>query len=59
MIGWELAPTLQHICYNTKGDIGMEEQNMDILERIHASYYQLTATERKVADYVLAQHAQV
>lgn len=59
MIGWELAPTLQHIFYNTKGDIGMEEQNMDILERIHASYYQLTATERKVADYVLAQHAQV
>lgn len=37
----------------------MEEQNMDILERIHASYYQLTATERKVADYVLAQYAQV
>jgi len=37
----------------------MEEQNMDILERIHASYYQLTAAERKVADYVLAQNAQV
>lgn len=37
----------------------MEEQNLDILERIHASYYQLTATEKKVADYVLAQHAQV
>ena len=37
----------------------MEEQNMDILERIHASYYQLTATERKVADFVLAQPAQV
>jgi len=37
----------------------MDEQNMDILERIHASYYQLTATERKVADFVLAQHAQV
>ncbi len=37
----------------------MDEQNMDILERIHASYYQLTATERKVADYVLAQHSQV
>ena len=37
----------------------MEEQNMGILERIHASYYQLTATERRVADYVLAQHAQV
>ena len=37
----------------------MEEQNMDILERIHASYYQLTATERKVADFVLSQHTQV
>ena len=37
----------------------MEEQNLDILERIHASYYQLTAAERKVADYVLAQHPQV
>ena len=37
----------------------MEEQNLDILERIHASYYQLTAAERKVADYVLAQHHQV
>ncbi|MBQ2927371.1 MAG: MurR/RpiR family transcriptional regulator [Oscillospiraceae bacterium] len=38
----------------------MDEQNtMDILERIHASYYQLTATERRVADYVLAQHDQV
>jgi len=37
----------------------MDEQNMDILERIHASYYQLTSTERKVADFVLAQHSQV
>ena len=37
----------------------MDEQNMNILERIHASYYQLTATERKVADFVLAQHSQV
>ena len=36
-----------------------EQNNLDILERIHASYYQLTAAERKVADYVLAQHAQV
>ena len=27
----------------------MDEQNMNILDRIHASYYQLTATERKVA----------
>ena len=35
----------------------MDEPN--ILERIHASYYQLTAAERKVADYVLAQYAQV
>ena len=32
---------------------------MDILERIRASYYQLTAAERKVADYVLTQHSQV
>lgn len=37
----------------------MNEQNMDILERIRASYYQLTAAERKVADYVLTQHSQV
>ena len=38
----------------------MDEQNeMNILERIHASYYQLTATERKVADYILSQYAQV
>ena len=37
----------------------MDEQNMDILERIHASYYQLTATERRVADFVLNQSAQV
>ena len=37
----------------------MDEPNMDILERIHASYYQLTATERKVADFVLAQPSQV
>ena len=35
----------------------MDEKN--ILERIHASYYQLTAAERKVADFVLAQHDQV
>ena len=35
----------------------MEEQN--ILERIHASYYHLTAAERKVADYVLGNHDQV
>ena len=35
------------------------EQQMDILERIHASYYQLTAAERKIADYVLAHHQQV
>ena len=37
----------------------MEDQNIDILERIHAAYYQLTTAERKVADYVLAQHHQV
>lgn len=37
----------------------MDEQSMDILERIRASYYQLTAAERRVADFVLAQHTQV
>ncbi len=37
----------------------MDEQNMNILERIHASYYHLTAAERKVADFVLANHDQV
>ena len=37
----------------------MNEQNMDILERIRASYYQLTTAERRVAGYVLAQHSQV
>ena len=37
----------------------MDDQQMDILERIHASYYQFTAAERKVADYILAQHSQV
>lgn len=37
----------------------MEQQNIGILERIRASYYQLTATERKVADYVLAHSSQV
>lgn len=37
----------------------MNEKNMDIFEHIHASYYQLTAAERKVADYVLAGQAQV
>ena len=37
----------------------MDEQNMDILERIHASYYQLTATERRVADFILTQPEQV
>ena len=37
----------------------MDEQNIDILEHIHASYYQLTATEKKVADYVLAQYDQI
>ena len=37
----------------------MNEQNMDILERIRASYYQLTTAERRVADFVLVQYAQV
>ena len=37
----------------------MTEQYINILERIHASYYQLSAAERKVADYVLSQHTLV
>ena len=37
----------------------MNEHNINILERIHSSYYQLSAAERKVADYVLSQCAQV
>ena len=37
----------------------MDEQNMDILDRIHASYYQLSAAERKAADYVIGHHDQV
>ncbi len=36
----------------------MDEQQ-NILERIHASYYHLTASERKVSDFVLANHNQV
>ena len=35
------------------------EQAQNIIERIHASYYQLTATEKKVAEYVLAQRDQI
>ena len=37
----------------------MNRQSINILEQIHASYYQLTAAERKLADYVLAQRNQV
>ncbi len=37
----------------------MDEQHLGILERIHASYYHLTAAERKVADYVISNHDQV
>ncbi len=37
----------------------MDEQDVNILERIHASYYHLTAAERKVADYVLGNSDQV
>ena len=31
----------------------------NIIEKIHASYYQLAPAEKKVADYVLAQHHQI
>ena len=37
----------------------MNEHNINILERIHSSYYQLSAAERKVADFVLSQYSQV
>lgn len=37
----------------------MGENEFNILERIHASYYQLAAAERRVADYVLSQYEQV
>lgn len=37
----------------------MPDQYINILERIHASYYQLSTAERKVADFVLSQHSQV
>ena len=37
----------------------MDEQNMNILDRIHACYYQLAAAERRVADYVISQYRQV
>lgn len=37
----------------------MNEEQISILERIQASYYQLTTAERKVADYVLSHPAQV
>jgi len=36
-----------------------EQSKIDILDRIHIAYYSLTATERRVADYVLANHPQV
>lgn len=36
-----------------------EHSKIDILDRIHTAYYGLTATERRVADYVLANHDQV
>ena len=37
----------------------MNEHNINILERLHSSYYQLSAAERKVADFVLSQYSQV
>ncbi len=37
----------------------MEKPNPNILERIHASYYAFTATERKVADFVLTHLPQI
>ena len=37
----------------------MTEHNINILERIHSSYYQLSAAERRVADFVLSQYSHV
>ena len=37
----------------------MNEHNINILERLHSAYYQLSAAERKVADFVLSQYSQV
>lgn len=37
----------------------MDDQNISIVERIRGSYYQLTAAERKVADFVLARQDQI
>ena len=37
----------------------MDEQHKNILEQIHASYFQFTAAEQRIADYVLAQYEQV
>lgn len=37
----------------------MNDPYINILERIHGAYYQLSAAERKVADYILSQHSQV
>lgn len=37
----------------------MEQQSNNILEQIHAAYFQLTAAEQRIADYVLAQYDQV
>ena len=37
----------------------MDTQQHNIIERIHAAYYQLPAAEKKVADYVLAQCDQI
>ena len=34
-------------------------EHLDILERIHAAYYQLTAAERKVSDYILGYPDQI
>ena len=37
----------------------MDEQQKNILELIHASYFQFTVAEQRIADFVLAQYEQV
>ena len=37
----------------------MDKQQKNILELIHTSYFQFTAAEQRIADFVLAQYEQV
>lgn len=45
--------------HETENAVRLDAQPITILERIRAAYYQFTAAERRVADFVLAKHDQV